>query len=174
MWTSRKLISLTLSKPLRPSLIRHTAPCLTYLKSHNMCNYEDRKRSELKLKKKSNRAMPIMAVYGTAISILMISGNYHLIALPAVAGAIHYLKLAGGSTSFTTSYELSKLHKKNKQLRQVFEELSKELVHNPQLKDYFDNEESVMIYNPTFEDFQFREKGIVSDLDEHRLRKSSP
>ena len=47
---------------------------------------------------------PILAGYGVAIGALIVSGNINFIPLPAIWGALHFIKLQGGLSHITTSY----------------------------------------------------------------------
>ena len=66
----------------------------------NFSSYEERKRDGLK----SMKNYPILAGYGVAIGALIVSGNINFIPLPAIWGALHFIKLQGGLSHIITSY----------------------------------------------------------------------
>lgn len=111
-----------------------------------------------------------MSVYGVISGLLLISGHYQLLAFPALIGGLHYLKMVNGVTSITTSYDMQKLQKRNKQFRQVFEELKLAIEDNEECRPYFISKDTVLIHNPFFDYFQYREKQQVDKLDQQRDR----
>ena len=64
----------------------------------------------------------------------------------------------------------SRSQKQKEQYRQIFEDLRRLLVNHPELKDYFESEDTLLVHNFKFEPFQYRERGLVSQLDSKRQR----
>jgi hypothetical protein len=111
-----------------------------------------------------------MYVYSAAILALVGSGNYQFAVLPGFIAALHYMRITSNVTSLTTSIEMNKLQKKNKEYKEVFENTKKLVLEHQPLREHFLGEDTYLLYNPHFEMFDFREKGLVEKLDQERSR----
>lgn len=86
------------------------------------------------------------------------------------AGSLHYLLTKNPNASITTSYEMGRLSKRNKEFSVIFENLKKSIWEFSDLKEHIQNQDSLLLHNPKFDYFEFRDKGLVTKKDEVRER----
>ncbi|CAI2379657.1 unnamed protein product [Moneuplotes crassus] len=167
MWTTRNLIKLSkggsfrsIRKPEKYSIFWNSCSFSQGLYQNscrNFSSYEERKRESLK-QRKAKKDHKILLVYAGAVGLLIASGNIHFIAIPALLGGLHYVKLQG---SFGKSLSSIK-NRKNNKFQTIFPDLIQLISKHEEAKEYFIEKDSILVENPHFEEFKSKEKILAN------------